>query len=103
MFREYAISGANCISVASAFTVPTGKAHWHTLLRARAIENQCFIIASAQWGQNNERIRTYGYSMVVNPWGDVLADAKEGEKVIHAELNFEFQKEVRSRLDVLHH
>ena len=63
------------LSISSAFTVPTGKAHWHTLIRARAIENQCFVVAAAQWGQNNESVETYGHCLIVDPWGEILADA----------------------------
>jgi predicted amidohydrolase len=101
LFRWYSSQGANLLSISSAFTVPTGKAHWHTLVRARAIENQCFVVASAQWGQHNERISTFGHSLVVDPWGEVLADAGEGEKIIFAELEREKLEQVRSRLDVL--
>jgi predicted amidohydrolase len=82
MAAEYKAKGAQVLTYSSAFTVPTGKAHWEVLLRARAIENQCFVIASAQWGRNNENISTYGHSMVIDPWGKVLANAEEGEKVI---------------------
>ena len=101
LFRSYSHTGANVLSISSAFTVPTGKAHWHTLLRARAIENQCYVIASAQWGQHNEKISTYGHSLVVDPWGEILADAGEGEKVIYAELDLEKIESIRSRLNVL--
>ena len=67
--------GANVMLVPSAFTMVTGMAHWHALLRARAIENQCYIIAAAQCGKHNGKRVSYGHSLVVNPWGDVLADA----------------------------
>ena len=100
MARGYSKKGANLLTFSSAFTVPTGKAHWHTLVRARAIENQCFVVASAQWGQNNERISTYGHSLVVDPWGEILADAGEGEKVITAELNLDYVQEVRKKVKV---
>lgn len=101
LFRSYSYQGANVLSISSAFTVPTGKAHWHTLVRARAIENQCYVIASAQWGQHNEKISTYGHSLVVDPWGEVLVDAGEGEKIVFADLSFEKIESVRSRLNVL--
>jgi len=77
----YRNAGAHILTYPAAFTVPTGKAHWHTLLRARAIENQCFVIASAQWGYHNEKIQTYGHSLVIDPWGDILLDLAEGEGV----------------------
>ena len=101
LFRSYSFAGANILSISSAFTVPTGKAHWHTLVRARAIENQCYVIASAQWGKHNEKISTFGHSLVVDPWGEVLADAGEGEKIIFAELTHERIQSVRERLNVL--
>ncbi len=101
VFRSYSYQGANVLSISSAFTVPTGKAHWHTLLRARAIENQCYVVASAQWGQHNEKLSTFGHSLVVDPWGEVLVDAGEGEKIVYAELSLEKLESVRSRLNVL--
>lgn len=101
LFRSYSHQGANVLSISSAFTVPTGKAHWHTLLRARAIENQCYVIAAAQWGQHNEKMSTFGHSLIVDPWGEVLADAGEGEKIIYGEMELEKLESIRSRLDVL--
>jgi predicted amidohydrolase len=89
------------LSISSAFTVPTGKAHWHTLVRARAIENQCYVIASAQWGRHNEKISTFGHSLIVDPWGEILADAGEGEKIIMADLELEKIESIRARLNVL--
>ncbi|MCO4792472.1 MAG: carbon-nitrogen hydrolase family protein [Bacteriovoracaceae bacterium] len=100
MYRDYSRKGANLITASSAFTVPTGKAHWHTLIKARAIENQCYVVAAAQWGKNNERISTYGHSLVVDPWGEVLADAEEGEKLITAELDLDYVQEVRKKVKV---
>ncbi|MCK5883545.1 MAG: hypothetical protein KAG61_07635 [Bacteriovoracaceae bacterium] len=88
MYREYLRMGANVLSISAAFTVPTGKAHWETLVCARAIENQCFVIAPGQWGTHNDKIQTFGHSMIVDPWGRVLANAEEGEKLITAELDF---------------
>jgi predicted amidohydrolase len=101
LFRSYSSQGANVLSISSAFTVPTGKAHWHTLVRARAIENQSYVVASAQWGKHNEKLSTFGHSLVVDPWGEILADAGEGEKIIFAEFNHDRLKSVRERLDVL--
>ena len=65
---------ATLITYPSAFTIPTGKAHWSPLLRARAIESQCYVVAAAQVGQHNEKRASYGHSMVVSPWGDVLLE-----------------------------
>lgn len=101
IYRRYSFRGCNGLTVSSSFTVPTGKAHWHTLLRARAIENQCFVFAAAQWGSHNDKIKTYGHSLIIDPWGEILADAQEGEKFITATLDLNKQKEIRSRLNVL--
>lgn len=88
MAHHYRMNGAEILTFPAAFTVPTGKAHWHTLLRARAIENQCFVIASAQWGHHNDKIQTYGHSVVIDPWGDIIMDLEEGVKVGVVELDF---------------
>lgn len=101
LFRSYSFEGANVLSISSAFTVPTGKAHWHTLLRARAIENQCYVIASAQWGQHNDKLSTFGHSLIIDPWGEILADAQEGVKIIYGELSLEKIEAIRARLNVL--
>jgi len=98
MYQEYKDQGVNLITISAAFTRPTGQAHWHTLIRARAIENQCFVVAPAQWGKHNERIETFGHSLVVDPWGEVLADAGEGEKLIVAEIDLLLVKKVRERV-----
>lgn len=96
MGLHYRKQGAEILTYPAAFTVPTGKAHWHTLLRARAIENQCYVIAAAQWGVHNEKMQTYGHSLVIDPWGDVLLDLGEGEKVGVADLDF-------SKIDLIRH
>ena len=75
LYRALAEAGASFISVPSAFTVPTGEAHWHTLLRARAIENGCFILAAAQGGKHESGRGTYGHSLIVDPWGVVVAES----------------------------
>jgi len=74
LYRDYAQAGATLLFIPSAFTVPTGQAHWETLLRARAIENGAFVIAPAQVGRHDDGRTTYGHSMIVSPWGEVLAD-----------------------------
>lgn len=81
--------------VPSAFTVPTGLAHWETLLRARAIENQAYVIAPAQGGTHASGRRTYGHSMVIDPWGEILAVRPEGEGVLLAEIDLERVKQIR--------
>ncbi len=100
MGREYSSNGANLLTYSSAFTVPTGKAHWHTLLKARAIENQAFVVAPAQWGEHNERIRTYGHSLVIDPWGDILLDAGEGEGLHIVEIDLSRIEQVRKSVKV---
>lgn len=89
------------IFVPSAFTVPTGRAHWETLLRARAIENQAYLVAPAQGGIHATGRRTYGHTMIVDPWGDVLASRAEGEGVVLAEIDSARIQEVRASLPAL--
>lgn len=92
---QYRRAGANALTFASAFTVPTGKAHWHILNRARAIESQLFVISAAQWGRHNERISTFGHSLVIDPWGEVLLDLEEGVQVGVVDLNLDRVEEIR--------
>jgi len=84
--------------VPSAFTVPTGAAHWETLLRARAIENKAFVVAPAQGGTHASGRRTWGHSMIVDPWGEILAARDEGEGVVLAEIDADRIQDVRRRL-----
>ncbi|OUR96175.1 hypothetical protein A9Q84_07385 [Halobacteriovorax marinus] len=98
MALRYRNMGAQVLTYSSAFTVPTGKAHWHTLVIARAIESQCFVIASAQWGENNEIIQTFGHSLIVDPWGEILVDLKEGEGISVCDIDLTLIQEVRSQV-----
>ncbi|CAM8658179.1 COG0388 Predicted amidohydrolase [Burkholderiales bacterium] len=91
------------IVVSAAFTYPTGKAHWEVLLRARAIENQCWLVASAQGGVHENGRRTWGHSMVINPWGDVVASLPEGEGLVFAEIDSAQTRKVRLNLPALQH
>lgn len=100
LFRHYYSQGANLFTLSSAFTVPTGKAHWETLVRSRAIENQSYIIATDQWGEHNDKIKTYGHSMIVDPWGDIIAQIKEGEGYAIASLSIDRVNQIRSRVDI---
>ncbi len=102
LYRSYGIGGANLLTVASAFTVPTGKAHWHALLKARAIENLSYVVACAQWGVHNDRITTYGHSLVVSPWGEVVLDMGEGEHLKTVELKMSHVESARNKLSSLH-
>ncbi|TGL60611.1 carbon-nitrogen hydrolase family protein [Leptospira sarikeiensis] len=103
LFRELVNKGADMIFVPSAFTKITGQAHWEILLRARAIENQCFIFAPAQTGTHLNGRETYGHSLVINPWGEILADAKEGEKLLISEIDPEEIQNVRKKIPALKH
>lgn len=87
--------------VPSAFTVPTGRAHWELLLRARAVENQAYVIAPAQGGLHDSGRRTYGHTMIVDPWGEVLALRPEGEGVVLADIDTDKIREVRTSLPAL--
>jgi predicted amidohydrolase len=103
LFRRLTLSGARMIFVPSAFTEYTGKDHWEVLLRARAIENQVYIIAPAQFGQHNPKRRSYGKALIVDPWGTVLAKAADQEGVILADVDFHFQDKIRRELPCLEH
>src|SRR5687767_14874780 len=87
--------------VPSAFTVPTGRAHWELLLRARAVENQAYVVAPAQGGLHDSGRRTYGHTMIVDPWGEVLALRPEGEGVVLADMDTDKIREVRTSLPAL--
>ena len=100
LLLNYYREKVDLLTFSSAFTVPTGKAHWHTLLRARAIEGQCYVVASAQCGQNHEKVRTFGHSLIVDPWGEVLGDAKDEEGVIVSTISKEKIEETRSRIQL---
>jgi predicted amidohydrolase len=103
LYRELARRGARAVVVPSAFTVHTGKDHWHTLLRARAIEDQMYILAAAQFGRANEKRACYGHSLIVDPWGTVLAEAPDRECAIVAEIDLDLQDRVRRELPCLDH
>ncbi|MEO6579837.1 MAG: carbon-nitrogen hydrolase family protein [Sphingomicrobium sp.] len=103
IFERLSEARADVIAVPAAFTVPTGKAHWHVLLRARAIEAGLFVVAAAQSGRHEDGRETFGHSLVVDPWGEVLADGEEGEKLLFAEIDLGRIAEVRSRIPVLKH
>ncbi|MBU3633698.1 carbon-nitrogen hydrolase family protein [Polynucleobacter sp. AP-Feld-500C-C5] len=98
-----AMGAVDCHIIPAAFTYTTGKDHWEILLRARAIENQCYVLASAQGGIHLNQRRTWGHSMLIDPWGAVLADLPEGEGFISGVLSKEKLNEVRSQLPALAH
>jgi deaminated glutathione amidase len=103
LYRALARPPCDLLTVPSAFTYTTGAAHWEVLLRARAIENQCYVVAAAQGGTHENGRRTFGHSLVVDPWGEVVACLDEGEGVIVAELSRERIASVRSQLPALEH
>jgi deaminated glutathione amidase len=103
LYRRLGERGARIVTVPAAFTLTTGKDHWHVLLRARAIENQVFVLAPAQHGKHPRGRQTYGKSLIVDPWGDVLAQCAEGEGFAMARLDFAAQDRVRASLPCLAH
>ena len=103
LYRRLTFAGAQIIAIPSAFTFPTGEAHWEPLLRARAIENQAYVIAPAQFGPNIYGYSDYGNSMIVDPWGRVIARAADQEGVVVAPIDLEYQERVRRELPALKH
>src|SRR3954449_766508 len=102
LFRIMAVDGAQAFTLPAAFTVPTGRAHWEVLIRARAIENQAFVIAAGQVGRHPPDHQSYGHSMIVDPWGTVLAAADdEPEQVVTADVDLAAQAEIRANLPSL--
>jgi nitrilase len=101
LFR--AMDVVDIIVLPSAFTYQTGLAHWELLIRARAVENQCYFLGVNQGGVHETGRRTYGHSMLVDPWGEVLVSALEGEKIIYATINSDKISKVRSKLPALEH
>ena len=103
LYRDLARAGAELLTVPSVFTRPTGEAHWHVLLRARAIENGAWVVAAAQGGQHESGRESYGHSLVVSPWGEIVAEGGTEPGVILADIEFEAVAEARRRIPSLHH
>ena len=104
LYRRLRDAGARVIVVPSAFTQQTGMAHWHVLLRARAIETGCYVVAAAQWGSYGSGGRaSYGHSVVVDPWGVVVAEASDGDRWITATIDLDLIDEVRAKAPVHQH
>jgi predicted amidohydrolase len=101
LYRALAERGAELLLVPSAFTVPTGRDHWEVLLRARAIENQAYVLAAAQYGVHSATRRSYGRSMIVDPWGTVLATVPDGEGFASAEIDLKRLERIRRELPAL--
>ena len=103
LYRALCTPPCDVLSVPAAFTYTTGRAHWELLLRARAVENQCYVLAAAQGGLHENGRRTWGHSMIVDPWGDVVAVRPEGEGVVVAEMDMTKIAAVRKQLPALAH
>ena len=103
LYRRLVGDGARILTVPAAFTLHTGRDHWHPLLKARAIENLAFVLAAAQFGRHNAKRVTFGHACIVDPWGHVLAEVGDREGVAVAELDFAYQDRLRRELPALEH
>lgn len=103
LYRQLAQAGAEMLAIPAAFTKVTGEAHWHVLQRARAIENGCFVFAPAQTGEHPGKRFTYGHSLIIDPWGKVLADAGEEVGIVTAQIDMDLVAKTRARMPSLHH
>jgi predicted amidohydrolase len=103
LYRRMMAQGAQLIFVPSAFTAYTGMAHWEALLRSRAIENQAYVVAPAQFGKSPNSFETHGHSMIIDPWGKILAELADGAGVIMAEVDLDYLLRVRTELPCLEH
>ncbi len=98
LYKSLTRKGANCFSVPAAFTFTTGKAHWHSLLRARAIENGCYVFAPAQSGLHDNGRKTFGHSMIINPWGKILEEAHQTNSIITQKIDLDLVNDVRKKI-----
>ncbi|KAM8921521.1 deaminated glutathione amidase [Pelodytes ibericus] len=103
MSQALSQAGAEILTYPSAFTVTTGMAHWEVLLRARAIENQCYVVAAAQTGSHNPKRSSFGHALVVDPWGTVVAQCQEGTGLCYAEIQLPYLSRVRRNMPVQSH
>ncbi|KNC50516.1 nitrilase [Thecamonas trahens ATCC 50062] len=105
LFAAMRAAGADVVTAPSAFTVPTGEAHWHVLLRARAIESQCYMIAAAQVGKHNAKRESYGHTLIVDPWGKIVAEAADSvvEDIVVADIDLDYLDSVRASMPVFDH
>jgi predicted amidohydrolase len=103
LYRVLVSRGAEVLVVPAAFTLLTGKDHWHPLLRARAIESQSYVIAAAQWGKHPKGRTTYGHALIVDPWGTIVGECSDRVGYVSAELDRDYLNEVRTRLPSLAH
>ncbi len=104
LYQSLMMQGAQIITVPAAFTKTTGEAHWHILLRARAIETQCYVLAANQGGQHSSKRATYGHSLIVDPWGRVLAEkVSEGSGVVVADIDLQLLEDIRQKMPIIEH
>lgn len=103
LYRTLAQAGAQMIAVPAAFTKVSGQAHWHVLLRARAIETGCFVFAPAQAGLHENGRETYGHSLIISPWGEILAEAGESTDIIYADIDLALVDQARGKIAALQH
>lgn len=103
LYRGLVDKGAEIVTVPSAFTATTGQAHWESLLRARAIENQLYVVAPGQWGEHASGRQTHGHSMIIDPWGRVVAEQDSGNGIVAADIDLEKLGEIRKRFPALSH
>jgi deaminated glutathione amidase len=103
LYRALVDRGADVLLVPAAFTLQTGKDHWHVLLRARAIESQCWLVAAAQWGRHPKGRASYGHALIVDPWGTIVAECSDGTGVAVADLDLDYTKRVRQSVPSLLH
>ncbi len=103
LYRQLAQQGADILTIPAAFTVPTGEAHWEVLLRARAIENGAFVMAAGQSGEHENGYRTWGHSMIIAPWGEILAEKPDGVGIITADLDLDEVAKARGAIPSLQH
>jgi predicted amidohydrolase len=103
LFRALAQAGAELISVPSSFQRQTGQAHWHALLRARAIENECFVLAPAMCGDHPGNRQSYGHTLVIDPWGEIIAEGGEAPQIVYAEIEPRRVARVRNLIPSLEH
>lgn len=103
LFRRLFNKGAEIFALPAAFTVPTGEAHWESLTRARAIENQSYFIAACQTGTHVNNRKTYGHSVIIDPWGKILVSLPSGEGIISANIDLNYLKEIRKKMPIAKH
>jgi len=103
LYRALSNAGATMLAMPAAFTVPTGEAHWHVMLRARAIEAASWVIAAAQCGQHADGRATYGHSLVIDPWGEIKLDMEDRLGLGYAEIDLARTADIRARIPVIDH